>query len=111
MLFNSKNCPHLFYQRYIIGFVYTISSIWVSTLIRYSILWITSEFLMYTGHDINYCGDLPSRASEIKLSLAHLQLSPTLASKIQFSLALQLSFTNSTCLWQRGKHQCGALVQ
>ena len=32
------------------------------------------------------------------------------ASKIQFSLALQLQFTNSTSPGQLGKHQCRALV-
>ena len=32
----------------------------------------------YTGHDINFCGHLPSMASEILLSLALLRLSPAL---------------------------------
>ena len=31
-----------------------------------------------SGHDINFCGALPSRASEIQLLLALLQLSPAL---------------------------------
>ena len=30
------------------------------------------------GHNFNFCGDLPSRASEIQLSLALLKLSPIL---------------------------------
>ena len=34
---------------------------------------------------------------------------PNGASKIQFSLALQLYFANSTCPGQWGKHQCRAL--
>ena len=32
----------------------------------------------YAGHDVNFCSDLPRRASEIQFALALLQLSPAL---------------------------------
>ena len=41
-------------------------------------------FSYMSGPDINFCGDLPSRASEIQLSLAQLQLSPALEKIVCF---------------------------
>ena len=46
-----------------------------------------------SGHDINFCGDLPSRASEIQLSLAPLKLSPALEIILCFMFHLKPSKT------------------
>ena len=50
--------------------IYIYISIYIYIYI-YIYIWM----YIYTGHDVNFCSDLPRRASEIQFSLALLQLS------------------------------------
>ena len=52
--------------------VYIYMYIYIYIYIIYIYIYI---YIYITGHDVNFCSDLPRRASEIQFSLALLQLS------------------------------------
>ena len=45
--------------------------------------------IMITGHDVNFCSDLPRRASEIQFSLALLHLSLALENCMFYNISFK----------------------